>query len=70
MAVVRATLALLLAAQLGSCVGAPPSHALVVRNLASKCALIAFSGCGALYPPDEDGAYEHAGMEDEDAGVE
>jgi hypothetical protein len=68
-ALVRAAVALLLAAKLGSCVGPPPSHALVVRNLQSKCALVAFSGCGAFHPPDEAGA-EHARTEDEDAGVE
>jgi hypothetical protein len=67
---VRAALALLLAALLGSCLGPPPSHALVVRNLASKCALIAFSGCGAFYAPDEAGTDEHADVEAEDAGVD
>lgn len=61
--VFRAALALAVTMLLGSCLGPPPSHALVVRNLESKCALIAFSGCGAFYPPP-------ASADEEDAGIE
>lgn len=53
---------------LGACAGPPPSHALVVRHPELKCALIAFSSCGALMPAkDEPLAEEDAG--DEDAGA-
>ena len=67
---IRAVLALALLIPLGSCLGPPPSHALVVRNLEAKCALIAFSGCAALYAPPERASDDDAGTEDEDAGVE
>jgi hypothetical protein len=33
---------------LQSCTPPPPRTALVVRNLKSKCALVAFSACDAL----------------------
>lgn len=62
----RIALALALSAALGACVGPPPSHALVVRHLALKCALIAFSGCAAFASEDEDRALEL----DDDAGVD
>jgi hypothetical protein len=56
-------------ALLGACVGPPPSHALTVRHPELKCALIAFSNCGAFMPlADEPSEEEDAG--DEDAGVE
>ena len=59
----RAALLLLVSAATSSCVGPPPSHALVVRHPELKCALIAFSGCGAFgrTEPDED-----AGVTDEE----
>ena len=69
----RVTLALIAfaAPALGSCLGPPPSHALVVRHPERKCALIAFSGCGAFMsddaPLEQD---DDAGFEDDDAGVE
>jgi len=31
-----------------ACAGPPPSHALIVRHPASKCALVNFSGCAVL----------------------
>lgn len=34
-----------------SCQLPAPSHALVVRDLAGKCALIQFSGCAAFQQP-------------------
>lgn len=48
---------------LGSCVGPPPSHTLVVRNLELKCALIAFSGCSAFASEGEE-------IDDADAGAD
>ena len=66
----RAALALLLLLPLSSCLGPPPSHALVVRNLEGKCALIAFSGCGALYGTEPERAAGDDAAGDEDAGVE
>ncbi len=62
-----------------SCQGPPPNHALPVRDLAGKCALIAFSGCAALMPEpadthggehdavDRDAAADDAGIADADA---
>jgi hypothetical protein len=47
---------------LSACAGPAPTHALVVRHPELKCALIAFSGCAALFPPEPEG--------EEDAGVE
>lgn len=59
----------LLASLLGSCLGPPPSHALVVRHPELKCALIAFSGCSAF--TSEDAPLELEGSAgDEDAGVD
>lgn len=69
---VRASLGLLVLLALGSCLGPPPSHALVVRNLEGKCALVAFSYCAALEPPEAPEPIEgdeHARF-DEDAGVD
>ena len=43
------------------------SHALTVRHPELKCALIAFSGCGALVAPQPE---QDAELGDEDAGVE
>ena len=59
------TLALL---SLGACAGPPPSHALVVRHPELKCALIAFSSCGALMPVAEE-PLDEADAGDEDAGA-
>jgi hypothetical protein len=55
--------------------GPPPSHALTVRHPELKCALIAFSGCGAFAPVEESDTAEPDAAEpdaqtDEDAGVE
>lgn len=53
-----------------SCLGPPPSHALVVRNLELKCALIAFSGCAAFTSEEEEIDDGDGGVGDEDAGVD
>ncbi len=64
----RVALALGLLGPLCSCLGPPPSHALVVRNLELKCALIVFSGCAAFAREEvEEG---DAGVADEDAGAD
>ncbi len=60
---------------LSACMGPPPSHALTVRHPELKCALIAFSGCGAFAPVEESDTAEPDAAEpdaqtDEDAGVE
>lgn len=61
---VRAFLSLWVAGA-SACAGGPaPSHALVVRNLESKCALIAFSACAAFASDEETRTF----VEDEDAG--
>ena len=63
----HALLMMLLGASLAACAGPPPSHALTVRHPELKCALIAFSGCGALVAPQPE---QDAELGDEDAGVE
>lgn len=63
----RALFAIAMLVALGACAGPPPSHALTVRHPELKCALIAFSGCGALVPEER----EPPELEqDEDAGVD
>jgi hypothetical protein len=49
----------------------PLTHALEVRNLQSKCALIWFSGCTALLPEssEPDGDAGTVEPDDSDAGV-
>lgn len=48
-----------------ACAGGPaPGHALVVRNLQSKCALIAFFGCEAFASEEESQTF----VEDDDGG--
>lgn len=69
----RVVVALGLLSPICSCVGPPPSHALVVRNMELKCALIAFSGCGAFAsePDSPEESYEpDAGVGDEDTGAD
>jgi hypothetical protein len=63
----RIALALGLLATLCSCLGPPPSHALVVRNLELKCALIAFSGCAAFADEERE---PDAGIDAADGGVD
>lgn len=53
---------------LGACAGPPPSHALTVRHPELKCALIAFSNCGAFARPPA--ADEGDAEADEDAGTD
>jgi len=43
-----------------------PSHALVVRDVASKCALVAFSGCASLHPPPSAAEELDGGVADAD----
>jgi hypothetical protein len=55
--------------------GPPPTHALVVRHLERKCALIAFSGCAALMAAprpehEEREELQEPLTEDLDAGAE
>jgi hypothetical protein len=50
----RTALALATAVLMAACQGRPPTHALVVRHPERKCALIKFSGCALLLPPDPD----------------
>lgn len=69
----RAAVAVGLLWPLSACLGPPPSHALVVRNLELKCALIAFSGCAAFASEPEPFEPEYleqpdAGAGDDDAG--
>jgi hypothetical protein len=45
-----------------ACVRPPVNTALIVRNLESKCALIAFSGCAA-FATDDDYEGEDAGSD-------
>jgi hypothetical protein len=47
-----------------ACAGPPPTHALIVRHPERKCALIAFSGCGAFVEAAQEPS------PDEDAGVD
>jgi hypothetical protein len=49
----RALLFALLAAWAGACARPPPSHALIVRDPASKCALVMFSGCAVVLGQSE-----------------
>jgi hypothetical protein len=66
---VKIALMLGMLVMLSACVGPPPSHALTVRHPELKCALVAFSNCGAFAPePDEPIEEQDAG--DEDAGVD
>jgi hypothetical protein len=44
----------LVAVVLAACSGPAPTHALVVRHPERKCALIKFSGCALLLPPDSE----------------
>lgn len=64
----KTALILVMLGLLSACVGPPPSHALTVRHPELKCALIAFSGCGAFAP--EPAADEGDAEIDDDAGVE
>jgi hypothetical protein len=52
--VARSALALAIAVLALSCTTQPPMHALVVRHPERKCALIKFSGCALLLPPEAD----------------
>jgi hypothetical protein len=57
-----------------ACLVRPPVHALIVRNVQAKCALVWFPGCTPLLGARDLDVDEDAGVEDlagdEDAGVE